>query len=186
MAQLLNFLQEDDTGIITIMTSNDVSQLPPELTRSGRIDTQWMFDLPNEYERSEIIDIYAKKSNLNFDDVCHTYMVQATDHFTGAEIKSAVKEILVNVFYRQKNEGVKTFTRDVTIEDIKDAVKNVVTVYKSSKEKIENFKAYASDRYLNASKTPEELRKSVNTASVKSVTRKNSTAKKTRVISLED
>ena len=57
MAQLLNFLQEDNTGIITIMTSNDVSQLPPELTRSGRIDAQWMFDLPNEFERSEIIDI---------------------------------------------------------------------------------------------------------------------------------
>ena len=53
MASVLNFLQED-TDVIVMMTSNDVSQLPPELTRSGRIDTQWIFDLPNKFEREEI------------------------------------------------------------------------------------------------------------------------------------
>ena len=183
MAQLLNFLQEDNTGIITIMTSNDVSQLPPELTRSGRIDAQWMFDLPNEFERSEIIDIYARKSNLILNDACHTYMVQATENFTGAEIKSAMKEVLVNVFYRQKREGVKTLTRDVTIEDIKDAVNNVVTVYKSSKEKIERFKAYASDRYLNASKTIDEIKAIKSAKSTKVL---HASAPKKRILFLGD
>ena len=164
MSQILNFLQEDNTGIVTIMTSNDVTQLPPELTRSGRIDAQWMFDLPNEFERSEIADIYLKQANLSLDSAAHTYLVQATENFTGAEIKNVVKEIMVNVFYRQKNAGVKTFNRNVEIEDIKDAVANVVTVWKSSREKIEAFKRYASDRYLNASKSQEELQAALNTS----------------------
>ena len=161
MSQILNFLQEDNTGIITMMTSNDVSQLPPELTRSGRIDAQWMFDLPNEFERGEIIDIYIKKHDLVLGETERLYMIQSTENFTGAEIKAAVKEILVNVFYRQKEAGVAELTRNVTIEDIQAGTSNVVTVYQSSKEKIDAFRIYASGRYLNASKSVEEIKTSL-------------------------
>lgn len=161
MAQILNFLQEDNTGIITMMTSNDVSQLPPELTRSGRIDAQWMFDLPNEFERGEIIDIYIKKHDLILGETERLYMIQSTENFTGAEIKAAVKEILVNVFYRQKEAGVTELTRNVTIEDVQAGTSNVVTVYQSSKEKIDAFRMYASGRYLNASKSVEEIKTSL-------------------------
>ena len=37
MGQLLAFLAKEDTNVITIMTSNDVNSLPPELTRTGRL-----------------------------------------------------------------------------------------------------------------------------------------------------
>ena len=45
---ILTGLNENDKGIFTIMTSNDVSQLPPELTRVGRLDGIWYFSYPNE------------------------------------------------------------------------------------------------------------------------------------------
>lgn len=40
VSSILQFLNED-TGVITVMTSNDISQLPPELTRPGRLDKVW-------------------------------------------------------------------------------------------------------------------------------------------------
>ena len=43
------------------MTSNDVSQLPPELTRAGRLDATWYFSLPTLSERKEIFKIHLKK-----------------------------------------------------------------------------------------------------------------------------
>lgn len=157
MANVLNFLQED-SGVIVMMTSNDISQLPPELTRSGRIDVQWIFDLPNKFERSEIIDIYLKKNGLTVDANVHKYMVEKTENFTGAEIKSAVKDMLVNSYYRQKKAGQK-ISRSLTTSDVEEAITNTVTIWKSSKEKIQAFRDFSRDRYLNASKSAEEISK---------------------------
>ena len=184
MAQILNFLQEDNTGIITIMTSNDVSQLPPELTRSGRIDAQWMFDLPNEVERGEIIDIYIKKQNLVLNAPERLYLIQATENFTGAEIKSAVKEILVNLFYRQQESGSTDINRIVTTKDIDAGVNNVVTVYQSSREKIESFRNFAASRYLNASKSIEEIKDASMNFKIPGSNHTRPSAKK--IISMED
>lgn len=164
MSQLLTFLQKENTGVITIMTSNDVSQLPPELTRAGRIDTQWMFDLPTEEERREIISIYFKKNNLTADPKTLETIAKETENFTGAEIKSAVKDMLINSFYRQKNTGNDSFSRNVIINDAREAIENTVTVWKSSREKIENFRSHARSRYLNASRIIEEPKKKVSPA----------------------
>ena len=166
MGQLLTFLNSDNTGVITMMTSNDVSILPPELTRSGRIDCQWMFDLPTASERREIIDIYLRKNNLKCSGKELEYMVEHSENFTGAEIRSAVKDMLVNSFYRQKTGKAKSFTRNLTVDDIQKALDNTVNVYRSSREKIEAFRKLAANRYLNASK-PEEAGK-VKTATYQS------------------
>lgn len=158
MGQLLTFLNKDNTGVITIMTSNDVSVLPPELTRTGRLDAQWCFDLPNSEERKEIINIYLKKNNLECGGKELDYFVKQSENYTGAEIRGAVKEMLVSCFYRQKNNGVEKFNRKLTIDDIDAGLSSIVTIYKSSKEKIEGFREFAKTRYLNASK-PENTKK---------------------------
>lgn len=167
VGQLLNFLQTDDTGVITMMTSNDVSQLPPELTRTGRLDAQWMFDLPNLYERSEILNIYLKKNNLEMDENTLTYAAIDTENFTGAEIKSMIKDAMINSFYRQKEEDVQIFSRVLTKSDIETAINNTVTIWKSSSEKIAAFQEYAKNRYLNASKTHDEMEKSTHSKLMK-------------------
>ena len=152
MGQLLTFLNKDNTGVITIMTSNDVSILPPELTRTGRLDAQWCFDLPNSEERKEIINIYLKKNKLECGGKELDYFIKQSENYTGAEIRGAVKEMLVSCFYRQKNNGVEEFNRKLTINDIDAGLSSIVTIYKSSKEKIDGFREFAKTRYLNASK----------------------------------
>ena len=158
MGQLLAFLAKDDTNVITIMTSNDVNSLPPELTRTGRLDAQWLFDLPDKDERKEIIEIYLKRFELCCSDEDKKLMVSESENFTGAEIRGAIKEMLISCFCRQKKAGAEP-TRKLTREDILEGFKSVITVYKSSKEKIEAFRAFAKDRYLNASARLEEKKK---------------------------
>lgn len=147
---LLSFLQED-SGVIIMMTSNDVSQLPPELTRSGRIDKQWVFNLPTLSERKEIIKIYLNKSGLAYSDSKVKYIAENTVNFTGAEIKSAVKDILINSYYRQKKSGIEHPEKTFVSSDVNKAVSNTVTVWMSSKEKIQRFEKFTKNRYLNAS-----------------------------------
>ena len=150
MCQLLAFLAKDDTNVITIMTSNDVNSLPPELTRTGRLDAQWFFDLPDKEERKEIIDIYLKFFGLNMGREDKEFLAAESENFTGAEIRGAIKEMLVASFCRQQKSGDE-LSKELTREDILEGLNSVITVYKSSKEKIEAFRTFAKDRYLNAS-----------------------------------
>ena len=55
---VLEFLNDNDNGVFVVMTSNDVSQLPPELTRAGRLDATWYFSLPTLEERKQIFRIH--------------------------------------------------------------------------------------------------------------------------------
>lgn len=150
VAQILNFLQQDDTGVITIMTSNNVSELPPELTRGGRLDAQWYFGFPNTQERREIFNIYLKKSNLHATDNMLNKLVRDTNNYSGAEIKEVVKNLLIKSYYRQKGSG-KEMTRDITVDDINKSVASVIPVYISSGEKVKQFIQFAEGRYRIAS-----------------------------------
>ena len=152
LAQLLQFLQQDDTGVITIMTSNNVFELPPELTRSGRLDAQWYFGFPNVQERREILNIYLKKNNLTVPTTnLMNKLVRDTDNYSGAELKEVVKHLVIKSYYRQKEAGVEKMDRNVTLEDINQSVASVIPVYVSSKEKVAEFVQLAKGRYRIAS-----------------------------------
>lgn len=152
LAQLLQFLQEDNTGVITIMTSNNVFELPPELTRSGRLDAQWYFGFPNAKERREILNIYLRKNNLSIPTAnLENKLIRDTDNYSGAELKEVVKNLVIKSYYRQKEAGIKEMDRTVTLEDIKQSVASVIPVYVSSQEKIAEFVRLAKGRYRIAS-----------------------------------
>jgi SpoVK/Ycf46/Vps4 family AAA+-type ATPase len=154
LAQLLQFLQEDNTGVITIMTSNNVFELPPELLRSGRLDAQWYFGFPSTEERKEILDIYLKKNRLEVTSNIFNYIIRATKNYSGAEIKEIVKNLLIKSYFRQKQEG-KEPERVIIAEDAKAAIAAVVPVYQTSKEKVDLFVEMAKGRYRIASATEE-------------------------------
>jgi len=50
MGRLLGWLQEHEENIFTFMTSNNISILPPELIRSGRLSERFFVFLPNYTE----------------------------------------------------------------------------------------------------------------------------------------
>lgn len=140
-------MNDNDNGIYVIMTSNDVSQLPPELTRAGRLDAIWYFGLPSVEERKSIFKIHFGKKGKNISDVILNKAIDATKGYTGAEIQQVVKEAVKNAYFhfmKDKNDMV-------TADDIVRAAHNVIPVSRSSKEKIAMLELYCKDRALNAS-----------------------------------
>jgi SpoVK/Ycf46/Vps4 family AAA+-type ATPase len=132
------------------MTSNNVFELPPEMTRSGRLDAQWYFGFPNTDERREILNIYLKKNDLTVTDNIFNFIIRNTKNYSGAEIKEIVKNLLIKSYFRQLQEGKKP-EREITVTDVKEAIAAIVPIYQSSKEKIDMFTEMARGRYRNAS-----------------------------------
>ncbi len=128
---LLQFLQ-DNEEVFVIMTSNDVSQLPPELTRAGRLDAMWYFSLPTEEERQDIFKIHLNKTNKQYDQKMLKKVAKESANYTGAEIETVVKASLWKAFKRFKEDGNNSITK----EDVLSSIKEVVPIYESSKEKI--------------------------------------------------
>lgn len=143
--EILKFLNDNDYGIYIIMTSNDVSQLPPELTRSGRLDAQWYFGFPKEDERKEIFKIHFNKYNKTIDNKILDSIINETNNFTGAEIEQTVKHSMRKAFIRYKKDK----DENIKEEDILSAIKEVIPVYKSSKESILALQAYCLGRARN-------------------------------------
>lgn len=141
IGSILEFLAEDH-GVFVVMTSNDVSQLPPELTRAGRLDAIWYFGLPTEKERSEIFKIHFDKFDKKVSDDLLKYAAEITNDFTGAEIKEAVKGTLRKAFSRFKKDGNSEITKD----DLQKACIEIIPVSKSSREKIALLEEYAKSR----------------------------------------
>ena len=67
---LLTWLSEKTSPVFVIATANDISHLPPELLRKGRLDEIFFVDLPTTAERHEIFRIHVEKRGrkpANFD-----------------------------------------------------------------------------------------------------------------------
>ena len=145
MSRLLTFLHENENSF-TVFTSNDITKLPPELMRAGRLDTQWYFSIPNSEEAQEILSIYIKKYGLKFKSKADLeYLVNAIDRFTGAEIEQTVINLQRVLFVNDRKE--------VTQGLIEEAVMTIVPVAKSSSDSIaaleehaRKFAVYASEK----------------------------------------
>lgn len=145
---VLEFLN-DSKGVFTIMTSNDVSQLPPELTRSGRLDAMWYFSLPTQEERKEIFEVHLRKVNKAVNEDILEEIAGLTNEYTGAEIEQVVKSALRKAYLNKvKNNG----TGEITIEELKSAKELVVPIALSSREKIQSLERWAKGRALYSNK----------------------------------
>ena len=152
IGSMLQFLSSDKSkDIFTVMTSNDISQMPPELTRSGRLDTVWYFGLPTEEERREIWRIHFGKTPIQVSDEMLNYAAANSQNLTGAEIKEAVKVSMRKAYKRY----LKDNNRNITTSDIDEAVSEIVPVYNASKEKIVALEKYAETRARFASREAE-------------------------------
>jgi ATP-dependent 26S proteasome regulatory subunit len=152
LQSILKFMNDNDSGVYVTMTSNDVSQLPPEFTRAGRLDATWYFGLPSEDERKEIFKIHFAKKNKEVSDIVLNEAVRASQGYTGAEIQQVVKNSILKAFIRSSEDG----NMNITAEDIVSAVAEVIPVSQSSREKIAALENYCRTRARMASGIPGE------------------------------
>ena len=142
MKSLLEFMNDNENGIYVVMTSNDISVMPPEFTRSGRIDAQWYFALPTTIERKAIFDVHLTKRKVTLDDTLKQYAVRHTEKYTGAEIQQVVKNLKRINYIRTMEQEDKS----IVLEDIERAIQEVIPIAESSKEKIAILDQYCEGR----------------------------------------
>jgi len=112
LGALLTWMAERKQPVFLVATSNDITRLPPELVRKGRLDEIFFVDLPTTVIRREIFEIHLRKrfqdpGRLDLDALAH-----ASEGFSGAEIEQAV----VAGLYRCQAEGVALDNRHLQEE----------------------------------------------------------------------
>ena len=96
--RLLTWLNDRKAPVFVVATSNNIKELPPELTRKGRFDEIFFVDLPTAAERREIFSVHLKKRKRNPALFDLNTLAEASDGFTGAEIEQAVVSALYTAF----------------------------------------------------------------------------------------
>jgi SpoVK/Ycf46/Vps4 family AAA+-type ATPase len=128
--------------VFVVATANDISQLPPELLRKGRLDEIFFVDLPTEEERAEIFRIHIARRGRKPDDFDIKALVTASEHFSGAEIEEAIISALYDAFYAG---------RDLTTDDIQQTMHQTVPLSKTMDEHLNRLRSWAEGRARHAS-----------------------------------
>jgi hypothetical protein len=90
LATFLRWLQDRPEGIFVVATANDVTRLPPELTRKGRFDELFFVDLPTARDRAEILGITLARRGVAVTTDDLATLVAASPGFSGAELDAAI------------------------------------------------------------------------------------------------
>lgn len=94
----LTWLSDKTAPVFVIATANDISDLPPELLRKGRLDEIFFVDLPSEAERRAIFAIHLEKRARVPDGFDLDALAKLSDGFSGAEIEQAIVSGLYDAF----------------------------------------------------------------------------------------
>ena len=137
LGHILNWLQERRANSFFVATANDVSELPSELIRKGRFDELFFIDLPDETAREQIYQIHLRKRHRNPDLFDCAKLASLAQNFSGAEIEQTVIAALFTAFNAH---------REVTIDDISDAIQDTVPLYKQRTEDIKRLREWATER----------------------------------------
>ena len=96
----LTWLSEKTAPVFVVATANDISQLPPELLRKGRLDEIFFVDLPSRggtggnFPHSHH---QARTGGRGKFDL--KALAAASEEFSGAEIEEAINSALYDAFY---------------------------------------------------------------------------------------
>ena len=124
---LLTWLSDHQSDVFLVATANDISKLPPELTRAERFDAIFMIDTPSDQEKAAIWRICMAEFGLP------TQALPNADAWTGAEIRSCCRlSAMLGI-------------------PLAEAATNVVPVAVTNREAVERLRTWATGRCLSAS-----------------------------------
>jgi ATP-dependent 26S proteasome regulatory subunit len=150
LGTLLTWLSEKTSPVFVICTANQISCLPPELLRKGRLDEIFFVDLPTEAERAEIFKIHLKKRFRDPAKFDLPALAVASEGFSGAEIEEAIVSSLFDAFSRKE---------DITSELIGRNLAESVPLSKTMNEEMGRLRNWASGRARLASPRPKSQRR---------------------------
>jgi hypothetical protein len=138
----LTWLSEKTAPVFVVATANDISQLPPELLRKGRLDEIFFVDLPSRDERAEIFRIHIQKRGRDTAHFDILKLADSSNDFSGAEIEEAINSALYDAFYAKE---------DLSPQHVLTSLAQTVPLAKTMKEQISSLRGWADGRARNAS-----------------------------------
>ena len=141
LGTLLTWLAERKLKVFVVATANDISILPPELLRKGRLDEIFFVDLPDAPTRGEIFDIHLKRRGQKPEGLDLAALGQATDGFSGAEIE----QVVVAALYQ-----AHTTKRALTQNDLLAETRVTKPLSVVMAEKMAELRAWAAGRTVMA------------------------------------
>jgi SpoVK/Ycf46/Vps4 family AAA+-type ATPase len=142
-ATFLTWLQEKSKPVFVIATANNITQLPAELLRKGRLDEIFFVDLPDAQEREQIFRIHIAKKGR--DPVLYDIpsLSAASEGFSGSEIEQAVISALYDAY---------DANRELAFQDLQQALLVTVPLSRTMSEPIEAMRLWAGPRARRASR----------------------------------
>lgn len=141
LGTLLTWMAENTKPVFIVATSNDITRLPPELMRKGRLDEVFFVDLPDSAMREEIFAIHLRKRGAIPEEFDLTELSAAAEGFTGAEIEEAI----VSARYLGAAQN-----KPVTTQTLLAAVNRTYPISVLHAESIRELRAWASERTVPA------------------------------------
>jgi len=134
-AEFLTGIQELPENVFLMCAANQIENLRPEMLRAERFDKIFFVGLPAFSERVAIFKIYLSEKDFNYQS-----LAQATKYFTGAEIKSLIKNVKFDI--------VSAYHRNITTNDILSYIPSVRNIlWKKDKEMIKNLYRLAYEQW---------------------------------------
>jgi SpoVK/Ycf46/Vps4 family AAA+-type ATPase len=130
--------------VFVIATANDISQLPPELMRKGRLDEIFFVDLPTEAERRAVFAIHLQKRDRSPEKFDLDALAKHSDGFSGAEIEQAIVSGLFDAF---SADG------DLDTPTLLTSLAETVPLSKTMSEDLDRLRTWANGRARPASGT---------------------------------
>ena len=138
----LTWLSEKTAPVFVVATANDISQLPPELLRKGRLDEIFFVDLPTSAEREDIFRIQLRRRRRAPETFDIPKLAGLSPEFSGAEIEQAVISALYDAFYAGE---------ELTTGHILESLTQTVPLAKTMDEQISRLRGWAEGRARHAS-----------------------------------
>lgn len=142
---LLTWMEEKTQPVFVVATANDISQLPPELLRKGRLDEIFFVDLPTTRNRAEILMIHLARRQRSPTDYDIAAVARATDGFSGAELEEVVINALFEA-YDEKDRTLKT-------AHLLNAAREIIPLSRSRARQMETLRQWAATNCRMAAAT---------------------------------
>ncbi len=148
LGQFLFWLQESLSRVFLVATANNIEKLPAELFRKGRFSEIFFADLPNDRERADTINLYARKSlHVEFSPEELENLVDITRGYSYSDIETAIKEVSHTLIINPDTE--------ISMGMIVSQIQSILPITKSNPELVEKCRAWGRDKAINVSKKEE-------------------------------
>jgi len=141
----LTWLSEKTSQVFVMATANNISRLPPELFRKGRLDDIFFVDLPNDAERRDVFRIHLTRRQRDPKKFDVAELSKYCEGFSGAEIEEAIMSGLYDAFSRGGDLDQATLLHSIT---------ETVPLSKTMNEELARLRNWATGRARPASGSP--------------------------------